>query len=155
MATRPIARAVMTPTLRAMDPAGTRVAGAHGATLSERIESLVATSRSRGSAPQRQEVEDVYTDGCAEVLVLEAEYLKLGRELAAARARIDACGDADSVAAARALSQRFERMKADLDHLRSDLRQLRAALEWAQSGAEIERRIGFDRLVAGRSAGAR
>ncbi len=41
------------------------------------------------------------------------------------------------------LSERLEDVVTELADARSQLRQLRAALEWAQSGAEIEASVGF------------
>jgi hypothetical protein len=129
-----------------MDAARTAASSDQGAKLSQRIESLLTGSRRRGAPPSRVEVEDLYTDGCAEVLMLEAEQRTVGRRLAAARADIEARGDLRSVSEARRLSREFERIKSDLDGLRSDLRQLRAALEWAQSHTDIEQRIGLDQF---------
>lgn len=100
------------------------------ATLSQRIDSMIGECRRRGAGARVDEVERLYTDGCAEVLALEAEQRRMKRRL-----RVAPDG-APSAAEAQALSERSERVAIELDCVRSQLRQLRAALEWVQSGGE-------------------
>ena len=113
-----------------MDPDGGGIGSIDEATLSERVDSLLTACRRRGAGPRVDEVERLYTDGCAEILTLEAEQRRLTRRLTDARFE-----GADE---ARELSRRFQRVSNDLGEVRHHLRQLRAALEWAQSGAELE-----------------
>ncbi|MDQ4049620.1 MAG: hypothetical protein M3131_09620, partial [Actinomycetota bacterium] len=103
--------------------------------------SLLADCRQRSAAPSVREVEALYTDGCAEVLMLEAEHARVKRRLAAAWAA--AFADAPPAPQVEVLSERLEGVVTELADVRSNLRQLRAALEWAQSGAEIEE-SGFE-----------
>ncbi len=111
-------------------------------TLSQRIDSMIGECRRRGVAPRVEEVERLYTDGCAEVLMLEAEHARVKRRLADAWAA--AFADAPPAPQVEVLSERLEGVVTELADVRSHLRQLRAALEWAQSGAEIEESNGFE-----------
>ncbi len=115
-----------------------------GATLSQRVDLLLAECRRSGTGPRVDEVERLYTDGCAEVLTLEARQLRVTRHLT--RARFATPDEA------RELAARFKRVSGDLEEVRRHLRQLRAALEWAQSAAEIEEML--DWTAAGEAATA-
>ena len=111
------------------------------ATLSERIDSMIAKCRRRGFGLRVEEVERLYTDGCAEALMLEAELRRVKRRRLAAP-HGGACEHPSS--ATDALAQYAERVASELAELRSQLRHLRAALEWVQSGPLIEQQIGFE-----------
>ena len=110
-------------------------------TLSERLDSMIATCRRRGFGVRVEEVERLYTDGCAEALMLEAELRRVKpRRLAAPHGR--ACEHPPS--ATDALAEHAERVANELAELRSQLRHLRPALEWVQSGPLIEQQIGSE-----------
>ncbi|MCA1678648.1 MAG: hypothetical protein LC777_06720 [Actinobacteria bacterium] len=118
------------------------------ATLSERIDSMIAECRRRGSGLRVDEIERLYTDGCAEALMLEAELRRVTRR------RLALTRD-DPASAWDSLSKRAERVTSELDALRSQLRQLRAALEWLQSGRLIEQQIGLAPAASPNAAGQR
>lgn len=118
--------------------------------ISQRVDCVLAECRRRGAPPTVEEVEALYTDGCAEILMLEAEHRRVSRGVVAAHA--GAREDASCAAENEALSQRAERVATELAEVRSDLRQLRAALEWAQSGAYIEQSVGFEPAASYNSA---
>src|SRR3712207_3520769 len=52
--------------------------------LQERIEKLLARHRGQPSRPSQLEINDLYTDGCAAVLALETERLRVKRRMTAA-----------------------------------------------------------------------
>ncbi len=111
------------------------------ATLSERIDSMIAKCRRRGFGLCVEEVEKLYTDGCAEALMLEAKLRRVKqRRLAAPHG---GAGE-DPPSSTDALAQHAERVASELAELRSQLRHLRPALEWVQSGPLIEQNIRFE-----------
>ena len=91
------------------------------------IDSLLEGYRGRTEAPTPQEIEKLYTEGCAEALRLEAERLRIGRRLHAANTRGQGAHDAP---AASELAHQQVRVEQELDDLRAMLRHLRAAVEW-------------------------
>ena len=76
------------------------------------LHSRMEAVRSRHGAIPLEQLEELYTTGCAEILELEAQALRLGRS----RASID-----------RRLAE-----------LREDLRHVRTAIEWLREQAEAE-----------------
>jgi hypothetical protein len=54
-------------------------------TLMERLDALIARCRTAGLVVRPEEVERLYTDGCAEALELDVETLRTKRRLTAAR----------------------------------------------------------------------
>jgi hypothetical protein len=57
------------------------VAGKHPYQMLERIESRLEEARSGERPIELQELEDLYTTGCAEVLELEADSMRIRRRL--------------------------------------------------------------------------
>jgi predicted RNase H-like nuclease (RuvC/YqgF family) len=96
--------------------------------LEDRVAALLARHRSNRSLPTREEVEDLYTDGCAEVLELEVRCLRVERSLRAAEH--DAALEKRGTQRIASLSTELEELKRRRGELRAKLRQLRAAIEW-------------------------
>ena len=78
--------------------------------MSEGIYSRLEAVRSREGSIPLDQLEDLYTTGCAEVLELEAQAMRLGRPSASVARR--------------------------LEELREDLRHVRTAIEWLREQAE-------------------
>ena len=88
-----------------------------------RILEVVTSDGWRGTA---EDARGVYTDGCAEVLLLEAERLRAERRLTAALA--DAAADETAAAHVREHNQRLAELSEELGSLRGALEQLRSAV---------------------------
>ena len=78
------------------------------------------------------EIHDLYTDGCAEMLRLEAELLRLKRRLVAAEA--DSPEDAAAAGKAATLRTARDETTARLGRTREIVRFLRTALDWNEAG---------------------
>lgn len=98
--------------------------------LQDRIESLLERYRGREGSPSQQEINDLYTDGCAAVLTLETERLRVKRRLTAAA--IDSAEDPEAARDATALALRTDELVDELAQLKHLVKQLRAAVDWAQ-----------------------
>jgi hypothetical protein len=98
--------------------------------LQERIEALLARHRGRSTSPSQQEINDLYTDGCAALLALETERLRVKRRMTAAA--LDSEGDPDSAREAADLAVQGDSLVGELVNLRQLVKQLRAAVDWAQ-----------------------
>jgi hypothetical protein len=98
--------------------------------IQERIESLLSRPREGYPPPTAQEIADVYTDGCAKLLLLAAEDLRTKRRLKAAV--VDAGSDAQAAGEIRELTERRATLGEQARRLRAQLPRLRAALVWAQ-----------------------
>jgi hypothetical protein len=98
------------------------------------VESLMARFRQL-PAGAHGELHDLYTDGCAEMLRLEAQLLRMKRRLLAA----EADSSEDEAAAGRAVVLRTGRddVAARLVRTREIVRLLRTALDWSDAYAEI------------------
>ena len=106
-----------------------------GTPLEERIDDLIARCRGSGRFASRQEVEDLYTEGCAEALTIEARCLQAERRLGAATATDRGpTGPAQT----RALKDELAELRARLDAVRVQVRHLRAAVDWAEEGHALE-----------------
>ena len=71
-----------------------------GAALLERVDTLLSDARNDHRAVSLSELEEVYTTGCAEILELEAEILRLRSELRHVRTAIEWLHERDSAAGA-------------------------------------------------------
>lgn len=98
--------------------------------LQDRIESLLDRHRGRSSRPTQQEINDLYTDGCAAVLALETERLRVKRRMTAAA--FDSATDPEAAQEAASLAARSATIVDELANLKALVRQLRAAVDWAQ-----------------------
>lgn len=96
--------------------------------LEQRTEALLARHRANSSLPTRQEIDDLYTDGCAEVLEIEIHYRRVERGLE--RAERDALLDPGAGQRIASLSVEREELRRRRSELRAKLRQLRAAVDW-------------------------
>jgi hypothetical protein len=103
--------------------------------LQDRIEALLERHRAQSTRPTQQEINDLYTDGCAAVLALETERLRVKRRLTAAA--IDGAADPEAAREAGALAQRSDEIVRELARLKDLVRQLRTAVDWAQDDEEL------------------
>lgn len=90
----------------------------------DRLERLLEQRGERDLVPSQQEIDDLYTDACAAVLVLEGERLGIERHLAGASGT--GCDE---------LARRREQTDAELSALKSLSRFLRTAAEWSRDPA--------------------
>ncbi len=105
--------------------------------LQDRTDALLARHRADRSVPTRQEIDDLYTDGCAEVLILDARKLRLKRQLRAALAP-----GADERGEAAKLLRELDETSRKLAELGELVRQLRAAVDWKRAEAPQDRADG-------------
>jgi hypothetical protein len=98
--------------------------------LQDRIETLLQRYREAGSSPSQREINDLYTDGCAAVLALETERLRVKRRMTAAA--LDSVEDPDAAREAAAFALRGDELVVELAKLKDLVRQLRAAVDYAQ-----------------------
>ena len=98
--------------------------------LQDRIEALLERYRGQESSPSQREINDLYTDGCAAVLALETERLRVKRRMTAAA--LDSLDDPDAARDAAALAIRGDDLVVELAKLKQLVKQLRAAVDYAQ-----------------------
>jgi ABC-type phosphate transport system auxiliary subunit len=103
--------------------------------LQDRIESLLERHRGQTTRPSQQEINDLYTDGCAVVLALETERLRVKRRMTAAA--YDSATDPEAAREASELAARSAEIIDELANLKQLVRQLRAAVDWAQDDEEL------------------
>jgi ABC-type phosphate transport system auxiliary subunit len=96
--------------------------------LVDRVEALLAAARATGRPIAADELEHVYTAGCAESLETHAELLRVKRRTAAAE--VDASERADAASELVRLVRRRRALEQELQRLRAELRHLRTALGW-------------------------
>jgi hypothetical protein len=92
-------------------------------------EPLVSRYRGLPDSPTQAEVEELYTEGCAELLRLEARLLRLKRRLIAAEA--DSPHDRVAARDAARLQRLRDQVTEELASVRAIVRLLRTALDWA------------------------
>ena len=110
--------------------------------LQDRIETLLARYRGQDSSPSQLEINDLYTDGCAAVLALETERLRLKRRMTAAA--LDSADDPDAAREASSLAMQGNELVGELARLKQLVKQLRAAVDYAQAeddGVSPQRRF--------------
>jgi hypothetical protein len=98
--------------------------------LQDRIEALLERYRGHESSPSQREINDLYTDGCAAVLALETERLRTKRRMTAAA--LDAVEDPDAAREAASLALRGDELVVELAKLKALVKELRAAVDYAQ-----------------------
>lgn len=98
--------------------------------LQDRIEGLLKRYRGHESSPSQQEINDLYTDGCAAVLALETERLRVKRRMTAAA--IDSADDPEAAREAAGLALRGDELLVELAKLKQLVKELRAAVDYAQ-----------------------
>jgi ABC-type phosphate transport system auxiliary subunit len=103
--------------------------------LQDRIEALLERHRAQTTRPSQQEINDLYTDGCAAVLALETERLRVKRRMTAAA--FDSATDPEAARDASELATRSGEIVDELANLKALVRQLRAAVDWAQEDEEL------------------
>lgn len=109
--------------------------------LEQRTDALLARHRSRRTVPTRQEIDDLYTDGCAEVLAIDVRYRRVERRLEAVQ--LDAVLDSAAARHVASLSAERDELIRRRSELRAELRQLRAAVEWRREEAARELSCGW------------
>ena len=110
--------------------------------LQDRIETLLDRYRGETSSPTQQEINDLYTDGCAAVLALETERLRVKRRMTAAA--LDSLEDPEAAREAAGLALQGDALVVELSQLKQLVKQLRAAVDYAQdevSGTPPRRRF--------------
>jgi hypothetical protein len=98
--------------------------------LQDQIETLLERYRGHDSSPSQREINDLYTDGCAAVLALETERLRVKRRMTAAA--LDSLEDPEAAQEAAALALRGDELVVELAKLKGLVKQLRAAVDYAQ-----------------------
>ena len=98
--------------------------------LQDRIEALLERYRGNESSPSQREINDLYTDGCAAVLALETERLRVKRRMTAAA--LDSVEDPEAARDAAALALRGDELVVELSKLKQLVKELRAAVDYAQ-----------------------
>ncbi len=98
--------------------------------LQDRIEALLKRYRGNESSPSQREINDLYTDGCAAVLALETERLRVKRRMTAAA--LDSLEDPDAARDAASLALRGDALVVELAKLKQLVKELRAAVDYAQ-----------------------
>ena len=101
--------------------------------LQDRIETLLNRYRGENSSPSQKEINDLYTDGCAAVLALETERLRVKRRMTAAV--LDSLEDPEAAREAAELAVHGDELVVELSHLKQLVKQLRAAVDYAQDEA--------------------
>src|SRR5688572_12949086 len=96
----------------APDVEGDVAALASSLELQNRIETLLERHRGLPTSPSQLEINDLYTDGCAAVLALETERLRVKRRMTAAA--IDSVDDPDAAREASALAHRGDELVDEL-----------------------------------------
>lgn len=104
------------------------------------LEALVSRYRGRDGHPTPEEVANLYTEGCAEVLRLEAEQLRLKRRAKAALA--DSAHDPKVAQEAGDLQRRLDDVNRELAAVRRLVRLLRTGVDWAQAQTEAQTQAG-------------
>ena len=104
--------------------------------LQDRIEALLERYRGAESSPSQREINDLYTDGCAAVLALETERLRVKRRMTAAA--LDSVDDPKAATEAASLALRGDELVVALAKLKDLVKQLRAAVDYAQDGETAE-----------------
>lgn len=98
--------------------------------LQDRIEALLERYRGQESSPSQREINDLYTDGCAAVLQLETERLRVKRRMTAAA--LDSLEDPEAAREAAELALRGDELVVELAKLKQVVKELRAAVDYAQ-----------------------
>jgi predicted nucleic acid-binding Zn-ribbon protein len=111
--------------------------GLRRAALLERVDTLLRDARSGHRNVSLSELEDVYTTGCAEVLELEAEIIRLRRR---SLSGLEATGNGGAAHSGLAdLVESSRTVERTLKQLRSELRHVRTAIEWLQERRDAAR----------------
>jgi hypothetical protein len=101
------------------------------------VDTLLRDARSGHRDVSLSELEDVYTIGCAEILELEAEVIRLRRR---SRSALEAAGNGGAAHSGLAdLAESSRSLERTLKHLRSELRHVRTAIEWLQERRDAAR----------------
>lgn len=103
--------------------------------LPGQIEALLERHRTQSTRPTQQEINDLYTDGCAAVLALETERLRVKRRMTAPA--IDSANDPEAARESAELARRGQEIVDELATLKDLVRQLRTAVDWAQEDEHL------------------
>lgn len=102
----------------------------------QRLDQILARHRAAADLPTQQEIDDLYTDACATALLLQGERVAVGRRLSDAAAEI--FDEADLVRRSRDLARRQAQIDEELAALKSLVRSLSTAAEWARAPASAD-----------------
>ena len=98
------------------------------------FEEFASRCRARDGHPPSRDVEHLYTEGCAELLRLEAQVVRLQRRARAAQA--DGTHDREAARQAGDLQRRLDDVNHELAAVRRVVRLLRTGLDWTQAQAQ-------------------
>jgi hypothetical protein len=98
------------------------------AALAARVDRLLADARAAGRAVTLRALEELYTTGCARVLELEADAVRLQRQREGALSAAPEKRPPDSVV--RSLTADATEVREALSELRAQVRHIRTATEW-------------------------
>jgi hypothetical protein len=101
-----------------------------------KLDALIARYRGRDDRPTPQEVEHLYTEGCAELLRMEAQLLRLKRRARAAHA--DRAQDREAARIAGDLQRRLDAVNHEVAAVRRVVRLLRTGVDWTYAQAQAE-----------------
>ena len=100
----------------------------------QELDGLLARYRRLPAQPEQRELQDLYTDGCAELLQLEAALLRLKRRLVAAEA--DSAGDRSAARHAAQLRSAVAARADELGEIRGVVRLLRTVVDWTGASGQ-------------------
>ena len=103
--------------------------------INDRISSMLAAPPTGDEAPSLDEIEETLTAGYANALALEAERLRIERQIAAAAASLSAESEDPTTAELASLGQRLTAADGDLARLRALLSSLRLRADQARTTA--------------------
>jgi hypothetical protein len=101
-----------------------------------KFEELASRYRGRDGHPTPTEIEHLYTEGCAELLRLEAQLLRLKRRARAAQA--DSSQDPEAARIAADLQRRLDDVNHQVAAVRRVVRLLRTGVDWTHTQAQAE-----------------
>jgi hypothetical protein len=107
--------------------------------LEPKLDALISSYRGRQGHPTQEELESLYTEGCAELLRLEAELLRVKRRATAALA--DSPHDPGAARIAGLLQDRLDKLNGEVAAVRGLVRLLRTGFDWTQATAESARTL--------------
>jgi transcription elongation GreA/GreB family factor len=100
------------------------------------VDRIIERYRRLPARPEQRELQALYTDGCAEMLQLEAELLRLKRRIVAAE--VDSAEDASAGHEAADLRGARDELEEGFAAIREIVRLMRTAVDWTDRSARSE-----------------
>ena len=107
-------------------------------TIADRLGALLGRWGSGGDAPGVQELEEAYTEGCAVVLSMEADALRVKRRMRAAA--LDVGHDEAAERDLAALSAQWRQLQDEIEAVRQQVREVRSAFDSLRRGEAAPRK---------------